>query len=140
MADFLTPKLWIEHQGRTVGAFGRRVHALLDAWQDGIYHLQREVTHKRVEWDNEHRINIVIYGTLDTYDSDGLTRLVFLAHDHAIRVGVSGASHRHLRLSFWPRSHGQELGWSARHPTLAEAVERHRTRHQAPTSTTTHRP
>lgn len=134
MSEAPAPKLWIERNGRTVGAFGRRLHALLAAWQSGIYHIDKAVLHKRVKWDNEHWIEIVIHGALSTYDFDSLTRLVFLAHDHAIRVQIKGAGNGYMRLGFSPRTHDpvedHELFY--RHPTLAEAVERHRTRHAAP--------
>ncbi|MCA0270415.1 MAG: hypothetical protein LCH53_14520 [Bacteroidetes bacterium] len=126
------PLLWIERAepqwaGR-VSPLGRRIHALLDLWALGIYHISHEVRHKRVDWSNPNWIEIVVRDGLSTFDSDGLTRLVLLAHDHALRVEVEAAAHGYLRLVMHGRSH-KEKSLARHHPTLEDAVARHRKHH-----------
>jgi hypothetical protein len=59
-----------------------------------------------------------------TFDSDRLTRLVFLAHDRAIRVEVKSSSPYRIKLVLFKR--GRDGGISNRHPTLEQAIEVHR--------------
>lgn len=66
-------------------------------------------------------------GDLATWDFDGLTRLVFLAHDYGYRASVEGIGPGRVRIAIWKR--GREGRMSHRHPTLAQAVEAWNTRH-----------
>ena len=101
---------------------GKRVAALLDAWR-GLHHFEERVLRK-VDWANPLYIDMALdhrmsTGQLSTYDFSGLTELVFLAHDHAIRVDIRPCNGSHLKLTFHPR--GREGGMSQRHPTLDAA-------------------
>lgn len=58
-----------------------------------------------------------------TYDMSLLTKLVFLAHDRACRASVDPAG-RSLRISIWKRARSGNQ--SDYHPTLDEAIKRHR--------------
>jgi hypothetical protein len=59
-----------------------------------------------------------------TFDSDTLTRLVFLAHDRAIRVEFRSSSPYRIKLVFWRRK--REGGIMERHPSLDQAIAMHR--------------
>jgi len=57
-----------------------------------------------------------------TYDFDGLTRLVVMAHDRAIRVQVGPSGPGMLELMFHKRT--REGDSFRRHPTLEDAISR----------------
>ena len=56
-----------------------------------------------------------------TFDFSELTRLVFLAHDWCLRVGVAPARNGTLKIAIWRRE--RDGAQSRRHPTLEKAVE-----------------
>lgn len=110
---------------------GIRVAQLLDAW-DGLHHFEESLM-KKVQWSNPLFIEMRLshhtsVGQLSTFDFDNLTRLVFLAHDHCIRVDINPCNGSYFTLQFHPR-HVREGSMSQRHPTLEEAVEGWRSRH-----------
>jgi len=61
-------------------------------------------------------------GAMATYDFDELTRLVISAHEHAVRVQLSGQPPNYLRIMLHPRDRDGVM--SKRHPTLAQAISR----------------
>ncbi len=63
----------------------------------GIYHLNSSQLRK-VEWDNDLYIRIVISANLATFDGDLLTRLVVLSHDRMLRVEVNPCNFRYMEL------------------------------------------
>ena len=82
----------------------------------GKHHIPRGGLHSfGCGWSVNH------YGDLSTFDFDALTRLVFLAHDKAIRVEVSNSGPRMVKISIWRRVRNGEM-W-ARHPTIEQALE-----------------
>jgi hypothetical protein len=115
---------------------GVKVANFLGDWQSGIYHLhQKELF--RADWANNRYIEISIFCSgMSTVDYDDLTRLVFLAHDMALRVQLEPSTHHHMRLMFHERIHGDEsdgkLRWC---PTLEEAVRLHRQIHELEVTT-----
>ena len=60
------------------------------------------------------------HGQLATFDFDELTRLVFMAHDKCVRVGVEHGGLKALRIAIWPRN--REGGMSMRHPDIETAL------------------
>jgi hypothetical protein len=60
-----------------------------------------------------------------TFDFDGLTRLVLLAHDRMIRVQLEPSGPRMIGFAMWKRHH-REGGMSERHPTIEQAISLHR--------------
>lgn len=76
------------------------------------------------------RITIPAY-RLSTFDSNGLTTLVLLAHDRAVRVDISGGVAHRVTLTLHPRSH-TETNTYARHPTIEQAIALHRRYEPAP--------
>jgi hypothetical protein len=64
---------------------------------------------------------------LSTFDTDGLTTLVLLAHDRCVRVelGNAGPSRTAVILH---RRHSRSGGFDTRHPTIEGALERWRQR------------
>lgn len=108
-------------QNLSISPLGEKVADLLDAVWQGIYHLPHSVL-RRVSWEDDHCITIVVpdHG-LATYDFDLLTRLVVLCHDAAIRMELSSANPRNVRLTFHQRV--REGRMSQRHPTIEQAVE-----------------
>ncbi len=109
-----------------------RVMELLDLWQ-GLHHLDDEQMRK-TDWSNPRFVSLklgrfVSPGALATHDFDDLTRLVFLAHDLAIRVQMAARSGRYMEIMFHPR---ERLGpFTQSHPSLEQAIERWRQTHPA---------
>lgn len=60
-----------------------------------------------------------------TFDFDGLTRLVVLAHDRMIRVAVVPSGPRMIGFEMWKR-HTREGSMFERHPTMEQAIAVHR--------------
>ena len=116
-ADWIVPALSLDG----ISDFGKKVADILGDMAFGIYHLDVRALRK-VDWKNEGYISVVVYGGLATYDTDTLTRLIVLCHDRMVRLEVSAATWKHLRLEFWPRtSRDGEL--YTRHPTMETAIE-----------------
>lgn len=68
------------------------------------------------------RINTRHTSQLATFDFHGLTRLVVMAHDRAIRVQIGPSGPGMIELMFHKRSREGD-GWR-RHPTIEEAIGR----------------
>lgn len=102
-----------------VSPFGACVANLLGDLFCGLYHWDGW---RSVDWGNAQFIRVAVgWKDLATYDSSLLTRLVFLAHDYAIRVEVNACNFHHLELYFHPRAR-RSAHTSGRHPSLEEAV------------------
>jgi hypothetical protein len=107
---------------RILSNFGKDVADLLGEWQRGIYHLNQTELYK-VQWDNNLWMEITIYCSgMSTFDFDDLTRLVFLAHERAMRIELEPATHHYMKLIFHKRTHGPKDGVLLHHPSLEEAV------------------
>jgi hypothetical protein len=106
--------------GSEISPLGRDVANLLGELFVGIYHVDTKML-RRVDWSNDQHIEISLgWKSFSTYDSDYLTRLVFLAHHMALRVELSASTHHYVKLLFHRRKRGG--AWHQRHPTLDEAV------------------
>ncbi len=66
---------------------------------------------------------------LATFDSDGLTRLVFSAHDHCARVSINSAGFGGIAIEVHLRKGRDHTERWDRHPTLEVAVARWRKSH-----------
>lgn len=82
----------------------------------GKHHLPSEIKPYGEGWYINH------HGDLSTFDFDTLTRLVFLAHDSCIRVGLSQGGPRAIKIAIWKRE-GRTGHMYARHPTIEQALE-----------------
>lgn len=60
-------------------------------------------------------------GDLATYDFDGLTRLVLMAHEKAYRVSIMPLNFNTIKIAIWKRQ--REGGMTQKHPTIEEAIE-----------------
>jgi hypothetical protein len=114
----------------TPSEVGIRVAELLEDWQ-GCHHMDFDQM-KKADWTHSRYISIRLDrscspGELATFDFDALTSLVFLAHDHCIRVSISPLNMRFMEATFFPRE--REGSMSQRHPTLELAVNSYRRRH-----------
>ena len=110
--------------GFMVSDFGCEVTDIIGLVWRGIYHIERAVLHKRVEWVDDTMIEIVVRGELATFDADMLTRLVATAHDQAVRVSVSGAAPGYLRIRFHKRQPDIVcVEFSQRHPGMGAATD-----------------
>ena len=103
---------------------GLKVADILGMVWNGLYHMDTKQL-KKTRWDDTYRISIKIMQTLATFDFNELTELVVLCHDQAIRLSI-GPRMRYLELFFHQRT--REGGFTARHPTIEEAVLRCRER------------
>ncbi len=112
---------------------GLRVAYLLDAW-NGLHHMDSDQM-KKVDWANP-RYQLVKLskfsspgGGLASSDFNDLTTLIFLCHDHCIRVQILPCNPQFLELAFHPR-HSRDGGMSERHPTIETAVAQWREKHE----------
>lgn len=111
---------------QTVSELGAKAAALLSSLVVGLHHWDSKAL-RRVDWSNNHHIEIVTDLSLATWDGDALTRLVFLAHDAALRVAIQPAAPQYIRLLFHPRKRDGSL--FDRHPTIEDALTQWRKRH-----------
>ena len=114
----------------TPSVLGERVARLLDRWLYGLHHMDDP---SAVDWSDDYVILVKLKAkTLATFDFDELTRLVFLAHDHCLRVQVSGLRGPvgGIQLMFHGRQ--REGRMAQRHPTLPEAVHEYRQHNPLP--------
>jgi hypothetical protein len=94
---------WVEHSlKRELSPIGREVADILGQAYLGIYHLERQLY--KVDWSNDHHIEIIIYGSLNSFDDDILTRLIVLCYDRMIRLQIDARAPGYLRLMFHQRS------------------------------------
>lgn len=106
----------------TLNAFHHRAFAILGVVGGGIYNAPIEWD--SVEWSPKSLV-LNWRGELATRDFRGLTDLVFLAHDAAIRISIS-PNMRNLRLILHCRERPPEGGSVCKgHPTLDDAVNAH---------------
>lgn len=114
---------WVVKALKTeISPFGARVADLLGYAFAGIYHIDHKALAK-VDWKSDRYIKLLYYGKsgLSTYDSTDLTRLVFLAHQFAVRFSIEPCNFQHVYFVFSPRERGQDLFTG--HPDLTEASQ-----------------
>lgn len=99
--------------------FGKQVAKLLEDW-GGLHHFDSCVM-SRADWTNDSFIKISLRMNLATFDGNALTRLVFLAHDHCIRVSIVPCNMQFLSIMFHPRK--REGGFAERHPTIHDVYK-----------------
>lgn len=104
---------------------GEDAARLLNDLYLGIYHIDREC--RRVDWSNKYYIEITVRNCWSTYDFDNLTRLVFLAHDYALRVELIPRGFGYTRILFHRRQ--REGNLYQRHPTIEDALANWRKNH-----------
>ncbi len=90
--------------------------AFFAAFYQGEHHFPSTLKPYGEGWSMSH------FGSLATYDSDELTRLVLLAHERAIRVQVEQGGPNRLRIAIWKRE--REGSMYERHPTISDAILR----------------
>jgi len=72
------------------------------------------------------------YGDLSTYDFDGLSRLVFLAHDMCMRASVLSSGPRMVKVAVWKRDR-RNGSFSEKHPRIETALAKWREKNPEPT-------
>lgn len=86
----------------------------------GIYHLPRSNWEPK-RWKDPRFVWATVPGGISTVDGFHLTALVVLCHDRRLRVEISSAGPRDLRLTFHPRP-TREGGIAQRCPHLERHV------------------
>lgn len=81
------------------------------------------ITGKLHEWGTGIKLNTTQTGSLSTFDFDGLTRAVVMAHDRMIRFSVEPSGLGMLSLVCFKR-HKRDGSMYEKHPTMEEAIER----------------
>jgi hypothetical protein len=116
---------WLKAAEVEMSEFGEKVADLLGQLELGIYHIQKEVMHDRVDWSSDYYIEIVLSGSLSTFDNARLTTLVLLCHHAAIRCEIHGAAPNYLRLVFYPRERDDtgSMPIHIRHPSIDKAIK-----------------
>lgn len=99
-------------------SFEERAGRLLDTLYCGMHHCPKIHRHREGYWWVNHG------GDLSTFDGDRLTRLVFLAHDHCIRVEIGCSGPHRVKIILSDRQ--REGRMHQRHPTLEQALAVHR--------------
>ena len=93
----------------------------------GAHHIGGKVK----EWGNGIAVNLRTGFYASTFDYNGLTDAVFLAHDRCIRFEIEPSGPGMLRLVFHKR-HLREGDMCRRHPTLGQAIVSFRRRFPLP--------
>ena len=107
-----------------IGLIAAKSLVILDNLYCGLHHIQKSSIKKVHTWNKSHYFAIVIKtdGKYSTYDNDYLTKLVFSAHDHAVRIEINPrSSWGYMEIMF----HGKKREgkkWE-RHPTIEQALD-----------------
>lgn len=107
---------------------GQTVADLLGDLFYGIYHMNT-TSLRKTDWSDPYCVTVTSDYNLATFDSDGLTRLVVLCHDRAIRCNIRALAPGYMQLMFHQRK--REGRHHERHPTLEDSTARIR-QHYAP--------
>lgn len=107
---------------------GARCAELLRVWLGGLHHFPGgDKALRATDWSTFFVLVRLKHKALSTFDGDSLTRLVFLAHDHAIRVDLHSEAMKSITLMLHPRPRDGSV--MKRHPTIEEALAAHRRFH-----------
>lgn len=110
---------WLKAQNVNMSPLGEEVANLMGELASGLYHIEG-IT--RADWNAIHTITVTIRDEkFSTYDSDWLTRLVFLCHERDVRVSMKAAAFKYFRLIFTKVT--KEGFFREHHPTLEEAIK-----------------
>lgn len=87
----------------------------------GSHHVYEKI-HRIGDWG----IKINTQRDFATYDFNLLTQIVIMAHKRAIRVEFTGSGPNMVKLIISVRQHDKEekLGYSERHPSLEDLIEK----------------
>ena len=88
-----------------------------------LYYGWHHIHGKLHEWGTGIRLNTHQTGSMASFDFDGLTRAIVMAHDRMIRFCIEPSGPGMLGLTLHKR-HSREGRMSERHPTIEEAIER----------------
>lgn len=115
---------WLRQNKKPSSPLGNAVADLLGEAFAGVYNAP--ILHHKVNWSDPHHIEVIMesHGGMGTVDCNTLTRLVFLAHDYSIRMEMHPHTFQHTKWWFTQRDRGSSIIHD--HPTLEEAVEKHR--------------
>lgn len=111
------------------GPAGLRCADLISQWVRGFHHFPGRKDPARLDWTQGH-LEFRYYGDFSTHDWNALTRLVFLAHDLAIRAEVRPCNMQQVTVLLQPRARG--TGLVEEHPTMEEALVRWRESNPGP--------
>ncbi len=101
-ADWLLKRL-IRKCNYPISDFGVKVANVLGQVYKGIYHIEREVLSRKVNWNACLALPMTVFGELATYDDNYLSRLVFCCQSAGIGVDICGSFKRYTRLVFLPK-------------------------------------
>ncbi len=100
-----------------IGTPEQRMEAVLERAFHGLHHVQQLKKQPRF-WE------CVANGGLATFDFNTLTLLVLAAHEHCVRVELSGKG-RDILIRLHPRT-GTNGRMPERHPSIEEALSQYR--------------
>ena len=108
---------WLQDSAnRTLSPLGKEVADILGQVFSGIYHIDTAVLSKKVDWSNKAYIELSIRDELATFDFGLLTKLVLCCHARKIRLSISGANYRYLKLLFLK---------SPNHPSIEDSIAKY---------------
>lgn len=113
---------------KPVSEFGRIVAWILNrGLQIGLYDALSKKGITSVEWRNSDFVTVTLgpagCNRLATYDFDGLTRLVVMCHETAVRMEIDHIGLGYARLRFHERGSREGCRMSRRHPDIESVVE-----------------
>lgn len=121
------------HRVKEISPLGEKVAAIMGIWRGGLHHFPlHDKGIAKVRWDNRDCLEVVIDFTLDTYDFDEMTKLVFLCHDFCVRAEVTPKMNR-MSVLFMRRDRKPSI--DRYHPRLEDALARYRAERPAPDPT-----
>lgn len=103
------------------------VMEFLGDWYGGIYNFVHRTNVEKINWHDNHYVEVPYSHSLCTYDDNSLTRLVVMAHDRMFRVEIEPRAHRWLTLVFYKRNL-REGSIYERLPTIETHIEQIRKR------------
>jgi len=115
--------MWDAHYFARNKDWHSRCENVLSYTFNGLHNVPGNVKYKNAdgEWPS---VEVCVSGGLSSYDFDRLTRLVMAAHRYLVRVDVSAASSRYIRITLTPRLASRPgLSMFDKHPSLADLRE-----------------
>lgn len=114
---------WEKKQNVKCSSLVKKTLTIFSILYRGLHNVPSSLLGK-IKFDEKFCIEYELKGTLATCDFNTLTRLVFAAHDLAIRVELTSTTKHCIQMYFHERQHRDvDFDGGIDHPTLEQAVK-----------------